>query len=164
VRAEARFEFVLSKLLEELESLGVKFTVVPLLDGSLRLNCWRTQESWPNRDRIKQLLAERIEKFPEVAAHIAELINNRSQDSRANEKETTGQDAQGRPASLLNPAPAERFQSASALQQRIRDRAYEIWTNSGCVQGQADQHWLTAEREILATSTQRKPPDVSAEQ
>ena len=39
------------------------------------------------------------------------------------------------------------------LQERIRDRAYELWTSSGCVHGQADQHWLTAEREILAAST-----------
>ncbi len=65
-------------LVEELESLGVKFTVVPRLDGSLRLNTWRTQNSWLNRDRINQLLAERIENSPEVAAQIADLISTRS--------------------------------------------------------------------------------------
>ena len=149
----------ISKLLEELESLGVKFTVVPRLDGSLRLNCWRTLECWPNRDRIDQVLAERIKECPEVAAQIAEVIYNRSQDSRAKERPASvrtfegGQHAQGEPARLINSAATERFQSATALQQRIRSRAYEIWTNSGCVQGQADQHWLTAEREILAEST-----------
>jgi hypothetical protein len=37
------------------------------------------------------------------------------------------------------------------LENRIRERAYEIWTAHGCVEGQADHHWLTAEREILAT-------------
>jgi hypothetical protein len=26
----------------------------------------------------------------------------------------------------------------------------KIWTAHGCVDGQADQHWLAAEREILA--------------
>ena len=40
-----------------------------------------------------------------------------------------------------------------SLQNRIRQRAYEIWTAHGCVHGQADQHWLVAEREILAVST-----------
>ncbi len=35
-----------------------------------------------------------------------------------------------------------------STENRIRERAYEIWTH-----GQADQHWLAAEREILAAST-----------
>lgn len=65
-------------LVEELEALGVKFTVVPRLDGSLRLNTWRMQNSWQHRDRINQLLAERIENSPEVAAQIADLISNRA--------------------------------------------------------------------------------------
>lgn len=65
-------------LVEELEGLGVKFTVVPRLDGSLRLNTWRTQNAWPNRVRINRLLAERIESSPEVAAQIAEWVSRRS--------------------------------------------------------------------------------------
>ena len=65
-------------LVEELEVLGVKFTVVPRLDGSQRLNTWRVQSSWLNRDRINRLLVERIERSPEVAARIAQLINKRS--------------------------------------------------------------------------------------
>jgi hypothetical protein len=40
-----------------------------------------------------------------------------------------------------------------SLENRIRERAYEIWTADGCVHGQADQHWLSAEREVLAAST-----------
>jgi Protein of unknown function (DUF2934) len=35
------------------------------------------------------------------------------------------------------------------LNHRIRERAYEIWAMNGCPEGQADQHWLAAEREIL---------------
>ncbi len=35
------------------------------------------------------------------------------------------------------------------LIERIRERAYQIWFASGCPQGEADAHWLTAEREIL---------------
>jgi hypothetical protein len=40
-----------------------------------------------------------------------------------------------------------------SLEKRIRERAYEIWTAHGCGHGQADQHWLAAEREVLAAST-----------
>jgi hypothetical protein len=65
-------------LVAEFEALGVKFTVVPRLDGSLRLNTWRMQSSWLNRDRINRLLAERIESSPKVAAQIAQLISKRS--------------------------------------------------------------------------------------
>jgi hypothetical protein len=36
------------------------------------------------------------------------------------------------------------------LENRIRERAYEIWTANGRLDGQADHHWLAAEREILA--------------
>jgi hypothetical protein len=39
-----------------------------------------------------------------------------------------------------------------SLENRIRERAYEMWTADGCADGQAEQHWLAAEREILATS------------
>jgi hypothetical protein len=40
-----------------------------------------------------------------------------------------------------------------SLEKRIRERAYEIWIACGYVHGQADQHWLAAEREILVAST-----------
>jgi hypothetical protein len=40
-----------------------------------------------------------------------------------------------------------------SLENRIRERAYEMWTAHGCVHGQAEQHWLAAERELLARST-----------
>jgi hypothetical protein len=39
------------------------------------------------------------------------------------------------------------------LENCIRERAYEIWTAYGCMHGQAEQQWLAAEREVLATST-----------
>jgi Protein of unknown function (DUF2934) len=40
-----------------------------------------------------------------------------------------------------------------SLEDRIRQRAHEIWTAHGCIDGQADQHWHAAEREILTEST-----------
>jgi len=37
------------------------------------------------------------------------------------------------------------------LEHRIRERAYQIWHANGQADGQADEHWLAAEREILAS-------------
>lgn len=39
------------------------------------------------------------------------------------------------------------------MSARIRERAYEIWIANGCRHGQAEQHWFTAEQEILAGSS-----------
>jgi hypothetical protein len=41
----------------------------------------------------------------------------------------------------------------SDLQNRVRERAYEIWNAGDRVHGQEEQHWLAAEREILAQMT-----------
>ena len=40
------------------------------------------------------------------------------------------------------------------LEQRIRQRAYEIWETVGRLDGDSHQHWLAAERELVATSMQ----------
>jgi hypothetical protein len=40
-----------------------------------------------------------------------------------------------------------------SLQEHIRQRAYEIWNAGGRIDGQADQYWLAAEREVLAQMT-----------
>jgi hypothetical protein len=37
------------------------------------------------------------------------------------------------------------------LEFRIRQRAYEIWHAHGQTDGNADAHWLTAEREVLSS-------------
>jgi hypothetical protein len=42
---------------------------------------------------------------------------------------------------------------------RIRERAYEMWNASGRMDGQADQHWLAAEREVLAETTAHTSAD-----
>ena len=39
-----------------------------------------------------------------------------------------------------------------SMEELIRERAYQIWADNGCVAGKADQHWLTAEREVLLGS------------
>jgi hypothetical protein len=38
------------------------------------------------------------------------------------------------------------------LEQVIRDRAYHLWIESGREDGNADAHWLVAQREILSAS------------
>ena len=38
------------------------------------------------------------------------------------------------------------------LFKRIRERAYQIWSGRGCPNGEAEQHWLTAESEILQSA------------
>jgi Protein of unknown function (DUF2934) len=38
------------------------------------------------------------------------------------------------------------------LEQAIRERAYRLWLADGCRDGNADAHWLSAQREVLATS------------
>jgi hypothetical protein len=44
------------------------------------------------------------------------------------------------------------------LANRIRQRAYEIWFAAGCRSGEAQQHWLTAEREILEAAQSAMSP------
>ena len=44
------------------------------------------------------------------------------------------------------------------LSGRIRERAYEIWFAAGCRDGEAQQHWLTAEREILEAAAKMAMP------
>jgi hypothetical protein len=39
----------------------------------------------------------------------------------------------------------------NTLEHSIRERAYHLWLADGC-QGEAERHWLAAEREMLATA------------
>ena len=36
------------------------------------------------------------------------------------------------------------------VEQRIRERAYELWAMSGYAHGQDEDHWCAAEREVIA--------------
>ena len=38
------------------------------------------------------------------------------------------------------------------IEQSIRERAYELWAQGGRQDGDADSHWLAAQREILSAS------------
>lgn len=43
------------------------------------------------------------------------------------------------------------------VEQRIRERAYELFLESGCQHGNDTQHWLQAESEVLATQAGTQP-------
>jgi len=38
------------------------------------------------------------------------------------------------------------------LEQAIRERAYQLWAESGCREGHAESHWLAAQRDVLGAS------------
>ena len=38
------------------------------------------------------------------------------------------------------------------LEQSIRERAYHLWIENGCTDGNAEAHWLAAQREVLSAS------------
>jgi Protein of unknown function (DUF2934) len=38
------------------------------------------------------------------------------------------------------------------LEQAIRERAYQLWSESGYPEGHAESHWLAAQREVLGAS------------
>ena len=38
------------------------------------------------------------------------------------------------------------------VEDAIRNRAHELWVESGCGHGNAETHWLRAQREVLAAS------------
>jgi hypothetical protein len=42
----------------------------------------------------------------------------------------------------------------SDLDEAIRERAYHLWIADGQPEGQADIYWLSAQRELLATSVE----------
>ena len=48
------------------------------------------------------------------------------------------------------------------LSDRIRERAYEIWIESGYRDGEAEQHWLAAEQEVLSALLSAAAPSAPA--
>ena len=38
------------------------------------------------------------------------------------------------------------------IEQATRERAYQLWIESGCPDGHAEAHWLMAQREVLSVS------------
>ena len=40
----------------------------------------------------------------------------------------------------------------AALRQQIQERAYYLWLENGCGQGDHERHWFEAERELMETA------------
>jgi hypothetical protein len=38
------------------------------------------------------------------------------------------------------------------MEQAIRERAYHLWVANGCREGNAENYWLAAQRDVLAVS------------
>jgi hypothetical protein len=62
---------------DEMEQLGLRFTVTPRVDGSVRLNCWRLPSAWPHRERINRVLADQVQSSQENSDQIARYIGSR---------------------------------------------------------------------------------------
>jgi hypothetical protein len=43
------------------------------------------------------------------------------------------------------------------IEPKIRERAYHMWRENGCIEGESDRHWLAAEREVLAAFAASAP-------
>jgi len=50
------------------------------------------------------------------------------------------------------------------LEQRIRERAYELWIQHGRVLDRSDDYWLQAEREILGEAQSQSRPETTFDQ
>ena len=48
----------------------------------------------------------------------------------------------GKPKEAAPPA------GGAVPREKIAERAHQIWQQSGCPEGQAEEHWLQAEREL----------------
>ena len=42
---------------------------------------------------------------------------------------------------------------STTLEQQIRDSAYHLWLLDECPHGRADEHWFSAERQVLAPAS-----------
>ena len=48
------------------------------------------------------------------------------------------------------------------LEEAIRERAYQLWVSDGRPEGNPDNYWLNAQRELLAYSADRAVAEDSA--
>jgi hypothetical protein len=61
-------------LVKELDSLGLKFTATPRVDGSVRLNKWRAINYWENAPQAEALWAEHVGDKAEVITAITQFV------------------------------------------------------------------------------------------
>jgi hypothetical protein len=61
-------------LIKELDSLGLKLTATPRIDGSFGLNKWRAMNYWDNAPQAEALWAEHVGDDAAVITAIAEFV------------------------------------------------------------------------------------------
>jgi hypothetical protein len=61
-------------LVERLNSLGLMLSVIPLADGSLRLNQWRTVRYYDNETLIKTIWSQSVLAKPGRQQEIARFL------------------------------------------------------------------------------------------
>src|SRR5215475_1512160 len=70
-------DFDVEAFVTKLDSMGMKLTAVPLADGKLRINRWRTLNACENTQQIQNLWATQIgnnqDRIDVLAAHLAEV-------------------------------------------------------------------------------------------
>jgi len=49
------------------------------------------------------------------------------------------------------------------LEQKIRERAYELWMRDGCIPDRANEYWFQAEREVMGEAGSQPAGKVGAE-
>ncbi len=49
------------------------------------------------------------------------------------------------------PVPIKPEPRDSKLEEQIRQRAYQLYEERGCLDGNANEHWLIAEEEVLGS-------------
>lgn len=60
-------------------------------------------------------------------------------------RKPSAQAAKAAPAAIRPPAPAG---ADGSVEERIRQRAYELYEQEGCQEGRDQEYWLRAEAEI----------------
>jgi hypothetical protein len=67
-------EFDVEEFVAKMERLGMKLTVVPLADGKLRVNRWRTLQAAEHTQQIEELWTSRVgsnqERIDQLAQHL----------------------------------------------------------------------------------------------
>jgi hypothetical protein len=86
-------------------------------------------------------------------SRLLSLIERRTRDDEAgNRFGQVGRTSVGFPIHVSGVEFGTEIVAMQDLETSIRERAYQIWIDSGRQDGHADAHWLAAQREILSVS------------
>ena len=80
-----------------------------------------------------------------------------AKDTVATRGRKAGQAASSGPEVSAALAPPHPERLGATVEERIRQRAYELWQRSGSGHGSAVDHWLTAEEELRRGAAEQSP-------